>query len=89
VDLRFDSTVARRVRETIWHQSQEVADLPDGSVLLRLVVAEPTELKHWVLGWGEHCQVLSPPAFIQEVARTAAAMAAIYARQPEAVGRAG
>jgi Nucleotidyltransferase/WYL domain len=41
VELRFSPSVARRVKETTWHESQEVEDLPDGSVRVRLVVAEP------------------------------------------------
>jgi hypothetical protein len=52
VELRFSPLVARRVKETTWHDSQEVEDLLDGSVGVRLLVSEPIELKHWVLGWG-------------------------------------
>src|SRR5438309_7300313 len=89
VELRFRPDVARRVKETTWHESQEAEDLPDGSVRVRLVVAEPTELKHWVLGWGAACEVISPQGFREELAREAAAMAGIYSRPGSAVERAG
>jgi predicted DNA-binding transcriptional regulator YafY len=78
IELRFDPSVARRVKETTWHQSQEVEDLADGSVRVRLLVSEPRELKHWVLGWGSACEVVKPAAFRAEVAAEAAAMAHRY-----------
>lgn len=86
VELRFAPEVARRVKETVWHPSQKAEDLPDGSVRLRLLVAEPIELKHWVLGWGATCEVVSPPSFRAGLAAETAAMAAAYA-QPQAVER--
>jgi predicted DNA-binding transcriptional regulator YafY len=89
VELRFSPSVARRVKETTWHESQEVEDQADGSVLVRLVVAEPTELKHWVLGWGATCEVVAPPSFRQEVAQETAAMAAAYSQPGSVVRRAG
>lgn len=75
-------SAARRVKETTWHEDQRVEDLPDGSVRLRLVVAELTELKPWVLGWGSACEVLGPPSFRSEIARETAAAAEIYATGP-------
>jgi predicted DNA-binding transcriptional regulator YafY len=89
VELRFSPDVARRVKETTWHESQVAEDLPDGSVRVQLVVAEPTELKHWVLGWGASCEVVSPETFREEVAQEAAAMAGIYSSPAPAVTRAG
>lgn len=66
--------VARRVKETTWHESQQVEELPDGSVRVRLLVSEPTELKHWVLSWGAACEVMEPQSFRREIAAEAAAM---------------
>jgi predicted DNA-binding transcriptional regulator YafY len=78
VELRFSAQVAKRVKETTWHESQRVEDLPDGSVRVHLLVSEPTELKHWVLGWGAACEVIAPPSFRSEIASEAAAMADQY-----------
>ena len=89
VELRFHPDVARRVKETTWHESQRTEDQADGSVRVRLVVAQPTELKHWVLGWGASCEVVSPASFREEVAQEAATMAALYSSIAPAVGRAG
>jgi len=60
VVLRFSPRVAARVADTIWHESQEVQRLPDGSVELRLLIAEPTEIRDWILGWGKECAVIAP-----------------------------
>src|SRR5262245_63421957 len=67
VELRFSPQVTKRVKETTWHESQQVEDLPDGSVRVRLLVSEPTELKHWVLGWGAACEVMEPALFRVEI----------------------
>jgi predicted DNA-binding transcriptional regulator YafY len=88
VVLRFDASVARRVRETVWHTSQRLEELPDGGVRLRLLVAEPTEIRHWILGWGRTCVVEAPDALREAIAEEAAAMAQAYsdgaAPQPQA-----
>ncbi len=60
VVLRFTPRVAARVAATTWHGSQEVLELPDGGVELRMVIAEPTEIRNWVLGWGKECTVVAP-----------------------------
>lgn len=82
VELRFAAEVARRVKETVWHQSQRAEDLADGSLRVRLLIAEPTELKHWVLGWGSACEVIAPASFRAELARETAAMATTYGALP-------
>src|ERR1700682_2070464 len=55
VELAFAKRVAPRVRETVGHPSQEVADMPDGRLRLRFRVGAWLEIRHWVLGWGEDC----------------------------------
>jgi predicted DNA-binding transcriptional regulator YafY len=89
VVLRFDPTVARRVREAVWHPSQRLEELPDGGVRLRLLVSEPTEIRHWVLGWGHTCVVEAPETFRESIAEETAAMAEAYASGPPAKPHAG
>ena len=52
VALRFAPSAVRRVKETHWHPSQELEDLPDGGCLLRVRVANPQEMLYWIRGWG-------------------------------------
>ena len=75
VRLRFDASVAPRVRESIWHRSQKLTDLPDGGVEMELAVAGIVEVRPWILGWGDAVEVLEPPE-LREVVATAVRKAA-------------
>lgn len=75
VRLRFEAAVARRVRESIWHRSQHLVELPDGRVELSMEVAGTVEVRPWILGWGDSVEVLEPPelrATVAEAVRLAA-----------------
>ena len=80
VVLRFSPSVARRVHETPWHSSAELADLPDGGVEMKLAVASEVEMRPWVLGWGAAVEVLGPPSLRDHVAATMREGAARYER---------
>jgi predicted DNA-binding transcriptional regulator YafY len=78
VVIRFDATVADRVREREWHESQELRDLPSGGLELRMKLGALAEVERWVLGWGASARVLEPESLRARVRRTVAAMAAAY-----------
>jgi proteasome accessory factor B len=76
VRMRFDASVAHRVREVVWHRSQRLAELPDGSVELTVRVAGIIEIRPWILSWGDAVEVLDPPELretVRDVVRRAAA----------------
>ena len=89
VVLRFSPVVARRLRETVWHPSQRLEELSGGGVRLRLLVSEPTEIRHWILGWGSTCVVDAPDSLREAIAAETAAMAEAYERPPEQGERVG
>lgn len=68
VVLRFSPDVARRVRESVWHESQRLEDCDDGGCIMRLQVAHTLEMKPWIRGWGPDCEVLAPEELRREVA---------------------
>jgi predicted DNA-binding transcriptional regulator YafY len=68
VVLRFDAYQARWIRERTWHPSQELEELPDGGVRLRLRVSGEGDLLRWVLGYGSHVEVEAPPRLRERVA---------------------
>lgn len=68
VRMRFDAGVARRVRETIWHRSQVLTELPDGRLELAVRVAGIIEIRPWILSWGDQVEVLEPPELRDVVA---------------------
>ncbi len=79
VRLRFTPSVARRVRESVWHHSQKLVDLPDGGCLLTICVAGIKEIKSWVMSWGAEVEVLAPPELRAQVAEDSRRMIAQYA----------
>jgi predicted DNA-binding transcriptional regulator YafY len=79
VVLRFVPGVAtRRVKETIWHTSQELEELPGGGCELRVRVDEPREMVHWIRGWGPQVEVLAPAWLREQVAREAGEVGRVY-----------
>jgi len=75
--LRFFSPAAARVRETIWHPSQQLTDGPDGQVDMRVTVAGTVEIAPWILGWGDAVEVLAPLELRQRIADAGTRMAAL------------
>lgn len=76
VKLRFYPPAAARVKESIWHPSQELTEGSGGSVEMRVTVAGTVEITPWILGWGDAVEVLAPADLRDNVARIGAGMAA-------------
>lgn len=60
VVLKFSAGVTRRVKESVWHPSQKITDLPDGGCRLKLKVGSTLEITPWIRGWGADVEVLKP-----------------------------
>ncbi len=60
VELKFSPNVTRRVKESIWHPSQIITDLPDGGCLLRLRIGSLLEITPWIRSWGPDVEVIAP-----------------------------
>ncbi len=60
VKLKFDKSVAGRVKENRWHVSDSIEMQVDGSLIWTARVAEPTEMLPWIRGWGDQVEVLKP-----------------------------
>lgn len=67
VVLRFAPRVVWRIKESTWHHSQRIADLPDGSCLFTVQVGGTLELKPWVRQWGSAVTVVSPAELRDEI----------------------
>jgi proteasome accessory factor B len=80
VVLRFAPTVAARVQEALWHPSQRLRELPDGSLEWRATVAGTVEVRLWILSWAEDVTVIGPAALAEDVAASHARAAARYGR---------
>lgn len=60
VVIRIDAEYAPYVAQRYWHSSQEFDEEEDGGLVLRMRLTAFNELKDWVLGMGEHAEVLAP-----------------------------
>jgi CRISPR-associated endonuclease/helicase Cas3 len=78
VVLRFDPRVARRIKETRWHQSETLGEQPDGSLVWKGQIAEPQEMTPWIRGWGGDVEVLTPIELRNAIIRDVAKLAAMY-----------
>ncbi len=78
VRLVFDAAVAHRVRESVWHRSQQLRDLPDGRVELSVKVAGIVEIRPWIMSWGDAVEVLEPPELREVVATAVGRLAERY-----------
>lgn len=68
VRLRFSPEAARYVREKVWHPSQQLAEQPNGSLLVTFRLNHWLELKRWALSFGAGCEVLEPRVLREELA---------------------
>jgi predicted DNA-binding transcriptional regulator YafY len=71
VVLRFAPQVADYIREKRWHDSQELRELKNGGVELRLKLSSLPEIQRWILGWGGHVRVVQPKELLESVRRAA------------------
>jgi len=80
VTLRFSPSVRQRVLETRWHPSEEKKDDPDGPgyLLWTAQIADTTDMRPWIRGWGADCEVLEPKELREMLAREAKKMAELY-----------
>ncbi|MEO5958080.1 MAG: WYL domain-containing protein [Opitutaceae bacterium] len=79
VVIRFAASVAERVREREWHESQEMRELPGGALELKLRLGALMEAEQWILGWGDAAEVIGPPELRVNMRNTARALAKKYA----------
>ncbi len=78
VRLRFSSWVARRVKETVWHPSQRLTDLPDGGVEWEARIGDTLEIIPWIRGWGADVEVLEPEELREQMMGEARRLARLY-----------
>lgn len=71
VKVMFSRSVARYIRDRLWHSSQKIRELPDGRLEVSLRVADTLEVRRWILGYGAEAEVVDP-AGLRETLRVEA-----------------
>ena len=69
--LQFNEIAADYIREKRWHESQQLRELRDGGVELRLNLSSLAEVERWVLGWAGNARVIQPLELADSVAQAA------------------
>ncbi len=82
VRIQFSGAAARLVAEKQWHSTQKITRKRDGSIILRMTVADLHEIAAWTLSFGPQALVLAPAELRKQVADAAARTAAQYSTGP-------
>jgi len=80
VTLRFTPFRARWIREQLWHPSQKITNLDDGSLDLTFPVADFREVKMKILQFGADVKVIRPPELEKEIRDEILKMTSLYAK---------
>jgi CRISPR-associated endonuclease/helicase Cas3 len=78
VKLRFNSSAARRVKESVWHPLEKVEDTEDGGCIWSADVAEWREMLPWIRGWGADVEALEPVELKNNLQLEAQRLAQLY-----------
>src|SRR4029077_17103571 len=71
IRIWFGRSRAQLLRERKWHHSQQIKELGQGEIELRLELSSFAEIVPWILSWAEHARVIAPPALAREVREAA------------------
>ena len=71
VVIRFNELVSDYIREKKWHESQQLKELKDGGLELRMKLSSLAEVERWVLGWAGNAKVMQPPELASSVRKSA------------------
>jgi len=78
VMIEFDRECGRNVADTLWHSTQRITLSRGGACIFECEVDGLDEILWWVLGYGPHAKVISPPELVERVVRAAEQMREQY-----------
>jgi predicted DNA-binding transcriptional regulator YafY len=78
VAIRFSPFQSQWIREHQWHPSQEIDELKDGSLLLKMQVGALDAVKRWVMRYGSEAEVLEPQELREMIKYELLATAKMY-----------
>ena len=67
VRIWFDPNAAGYISEKVWHETQNIIEADDGSIIFEAEIAITEEIKTWVLSWGSKAAVLKPASLKKEL----------------------
>lgn len=76
--VQFDAWAARWAREAPSFFTTAQEQTPGGGLLVTLALRQEEDIIQWLLGWGSHARVLTPPSLRQRLAAEAASLLKLY-----------
>ncbi len=70
VVISFDQFASQLVRERKWHPSQSIRELQEGKIELSMTLGSFQEVERWILSWGNHAVLISPPDWVAQLKKT-------------------
>lgn len=83
IRIHFAREVARYVKESRWHGSQELSVQKDGSLIAEFRLTDTQEIKRWIMSFGPNAKVLEPRELVEEIQRDLEHMLTKYVRPSE------
>jgi predicted DNA-binding transcriptional regulator YafY len=78
VRIKFTADVAPYIRERQWHPTQQIAERRDGGLVLEFTTNHTTEVRDWILSWGQRATALAPVSLVKMVSASLQTAAANY-----------
>ncbi len=67
IKAKFSDWAAINLKEYQWHESQKIIEETDEYIIVTFRLTSTTEFKRWILGFGKHAIILSPPELRKEI----------------------
>ena len=71
VVIQFNARAADYIREKKWHESQQLRELKNGGVELKLKLSSLVEIERWILSWGGDAKIIKPRKLVQAIRQSA------------------
>ena len=78
IDVKFDSLAGFHLTETPISEDQELVQEPDGSYRLKATLADTSQLRWWLLGFGDQVEVIRPKFLRDEFRATTIKLYKLY-----------
>ncbi|MCK8816756.1 WYL domain-containing protein [Natroniella sulfidigena] len=78
VKVKFSGDLARWMKESNHHRTQEIEELEDGSIIMSFVSCGFNEIKGWILKYGADAEVIEPKSLREEIKAEVKKMGEVY-----------
>ncbi len=78
MEIWFAPDVAEYIKEKKWHESQEILEQEDGSIIFKAEVAGIHDIKIWVMSLGSKAKVIEPESLKIEIKSEIDSLLALY-----------